>query len=511
MRYDGPSCAVDGFALEKNAMPKLTGRRLLDWLDRQAEAFESATTREYYLNYAGLKDDLALAPIFEHHAGLFRRETVQHILRARTKDPRLPHLREFVVQGHLEQAAKELTEEIAGRETRDTVEWDGEKMPYRSVQQRLMNEPDAARRHELDQRRLEVTSAQNPLREQRWDLLYGRTRELGFDGYRALCDELGEIDLQRLSEMMERFLWDTERPYRDRLEQELRSIDVDPALAERSDLLRLFRSPQFDEAFPGERMLPALKATLQGLGVEVAAQPNVHLDTEGRPRKSPRAFCAPVSIPEEIYLVISPHGGHDDYLALFHEAGHAQHFAHIQPDQPFAFRGLGDNSVTEGFAFVLEHLLHSAAWLRRHLKMREAGPYLSLARFHKLYFLRRYAAKLLYELDLHAGDDVRAYAKRYGDLLTAHVGVRYSPEDYLSDLDDGFYCARYVRAWIFEAQLRSLLVRRWGDQWFARPEAGGTLRELWSVGQRHSVEELLRGLDESGLDISPLQAELAEV
>ncbi|OGO53114.1 MAG: hypothetical protein A2148_11395 [Chloroflexi bacterium RBG_16_68_14] len=484
-------------------------RELLDWLDQQAEAFSGATTREYYLNYAGLKDDLALAPIFERHADLFRRETVGRALGARTKDARAPHLRQFVVDGYLEQAAKELTEEIAGRETADTVAWDGEEIPYRSVQQRLMNDPDAARRHELDQRRVEVTAAQNPLRERRWDLLYAQTRELGFASYVALCDELGALGLERLRETVERFLWETEKPYRDRLEQELRGIDVDPALAERSDLLRLFRSPQFDAAFPRERMLPALEETLRGLGVDVAHQPNVHLDAEERPRKSPRAFCAPVEIPGEIYLVISPHGGHDDYRALFHEAGHAQHFAHIRAEQPFAFRGLGDNSVTEGFAFVLEHLLYSAAWLRRCLGLEETEPYLSLARFHKLYFLRRYAAKLLYELELHAGGDVRAHGKRYADLLTAHVGVRYSPADYLSDLDDGFYCARYLRAWIFEAQLRSVFERRWGEEWFAVPEAGAALRELWSLGQRHSADELIRQLGEPGLDIAPLAAEVA--
>ncbi len=481
---------------------------LLDWLDREAEAFSGATTREYYLNYAGLKDDLALAPIFERHAELFRRETVERVLGATTDDPRAPNLREFVVHGYLDQAAKELTEAIAGRETADTVEWDGEPIPYRSVQHRLINEPDAARRHDLDQRRLEATAAQNPLREQRWDALYAQTRDLGFPRYLALCEELGGLELQRLQGVMERFLWETEKRYRDQLEKELRAIDVDPALSERSDLLRLFRSPEFDAAFPQDGMLPALDGTLRGLGVDVAGQPNVHLDTEERLRKTPRAFCAPVAIPGEIYLVISPQGGHDDYRALFHEAGHTQHFAHIVGDQPFAFRGLGDNSVTEGFAFLLEHLLYSPSWLARQLGLEDSGRYLSLVLFHKLYFLRRYAAKLLYELELHASDDVRAYGKRYADLLTAHVGVRYSPQDYLSDLDDGFYCARYLRAWTFEAQLRSVFIRRWGQEWFAQAEAGATLRELWSYGQRYPAAELLRQLGEPGLDIGPLAAEL---
>lgn len=488
-----------------------TAKQFFDWLDGQAEAFSGASTREHYLNYAGHKANLALAPIFRRHRKLFQRATVERALGSKTRDARAPHLREFVVQGYLEQAAKGLTEEIAGRETGDVVEWDGETVPYRSVQQLVTNEPNAARRHDLDQRRLEVTSAQNGLRRERWTLLYKRTRELGFSNYVALSEQLGDLGLERLKEMMERFLWETEGAYRDRLERELRAIDTDPAHAERGDLLRLFRSPQFDDAFPRKRMLPALEATLEGLGVDVQNQRNVHMDTEERLRKSPRAFCAPVDIPGEIYLVISPHGGHDDFRALFHEAGHTQHFAHIAAAQPFAFRGLGDNSVTEGFAFVLEHLLYNASWLRRHLGIRASAPYRSMASFHKLYFLRRYGAKLLYELELHESGDPGAYGKRYADLLTAHVGVRYSPEDYLADLDDGFYCARYLRAWIFEAQLRSVFVRRWGEQWYQDYEAGAALRELWSHGQRYPADELLRQLGQPELDIGPLAEELAGV
>jgi hypothetical protein len=489
-------------------MPPKTPKDLLDWLDKEAEAFSGATTREYYLNHAGLKDDLVLAPIYERHADLFRRDTVDQLLHAETDDPRYANLREFVVDGYLEQAATEIEEEIAARETSDTVEWEGEQVPYRSVQQRVMNDPDPARRRDLDLRRLDVTAAQNELRQRRWDFLYKQARDLGFENYMTLCEQLGDLGLDRLRETMERFLWATEKPYRERLEKELRAIDVDPALAERSDLLYLFRAPQFDDAFPSDRSLPALEATLRDLGVDVANQPNVIVDAGERPKKSPRAFCAPVDIPGEIYLVISPHGGHDDFRALFHEAGHAQHFAHVAGDQPFAFRGLGDNSVTEGFAFVLEHLLYSPAWLRRYLGMEDSDAYLSMARFHKLYFLRRYAAKLLYELELHAGDDVRAYGKRYADLLTSHVGVRYSPEDYLSDLDSGFYCARYLRAWIFDAQLRAVFVRRWGDEWFANADGGRELRDMWSLGQRHAAPELVRRLGEPGLEIEPLAAEV---
>src|SRR3989304_2539135 len=122
-------------------------------------------------------------------------------------------LRGFAVDGYLEQAAKELTEQIAARETADTVEWEGEQLPYRAVQQRVMNEPAAARRDEVDQRRLGVTASQNELRQRRWDFLYAQTRDLGFASYVALCDQLGRLGLDPPRETMERFLWGTDTAY----------------------------------------------------------------------------------------------------------------------------------------------------------------------------------------------------------------------------------------------------------------------------------------------------------
>ena len=73
-------------------------------------------------------------------------------------------------------------------------------------------------------------------------------------------------------------------------------------------------------------------------------------------------------------------------------------------------------------------------------------------------------------------------AKRYADLLTTALGVRYNPADYLFDLDDGFYSARYLRAWAFEAQLRRRLEADFGREWFLSAEAGARLKRLWSHG-----------------------------
>ena len=85
---------------------------------------------------------------------------------------------------------------------------------------------------------------------------------------------------------------------------------------------------QWDSAFPSDRMLPALEGTLADLGIDLRAQENVELDLEERPTKDPRAFCSPIEVPGRVVLVLQPQGGPNDWRALFHEAGHTEHFAH---------------------------------------------------------------------------------------------------------------------------------------------------------------------------------------
>jgi hypothetical protein len=87
--------------------------------------------------------------------------------------------------------------------------------------------------------------------------------------------------------------------------------------------------------------------------------------------------------------------------------------------------------------------------------------------------------------------------------------VPWNPETYLADVDPGFYCACYLRAWALETHLRAYLEERFGSAWFRSPEAGATLRELWSQGQRLGADELLGELTGEALDFRVLLDDLA--
>ena len=201
-------------------------------------------------------------------------------------------------------------------------------------------------------------------------------------------------------------------------------------------------------------------------------QENVELDVEQREKKTPRAFCSPIEVPQRVVLVIQPIGGVDDWRALFHEAGHTEHFAHTRADLSVEERRLGDYAVTEGWAMLMEHLVQDAAWLNRRLDVPRPPEFVAESATGLLYLVRRYCAKVLYELELHEADDPRPLQTRYVEILADALKIEPSATDYLGDVDAGFYCTEYVRAWAFEAQLKRFFREKFGSTWFTQRERG---------------------------------------
>jgi hypothetical protein len=273
---------------------------------------------------------------------------------------------------------------------------------------------------------------------------------------------------------------------------------------------RLFRAPETDVAYPSEKMLPALRETLRDLGIDLDSQANVHLDLEQRPAKSPRAFCAPIEVPERVMLVISPIGGRDDWEALFHEAGHTEHYAFTSPDLTMEAKRLGDMAVTEGWASLFQHLVTEPAWLNRRLDVPRVTKLANEGAISLLYFTRRYCAKLLYEIEFFQADDPESMRPRYRELLTEALKLPANAESYLADIDGSFYVTGYLRSWAFEAHMRDFLRTEFGNEWFARRESGELLRELWSLGQGPWADELLRDVTGADLEMAVVADRIRE-
>ena len=323
-----------------------------------------------------------------------------------------------------------------------------------------------------------------------------------------LYEDVKGFDLKALEAIMRPLLEKTRAMYNERMGRIVKErIGLGLREVEKHDVSFTFRANQFDDFFPKQNAVPSLVHTLERMGVDLERQRNIHLDVEERPRKDPRAFVSPVRVPGDIRLVVMPQGGHDDYATLFHEAGHAEHFGCTRADLPVEYRYLGDNSVTEGFAFLMEYLTGNRDWLSRFTGMKEPTAFLEYARAYKHYLLRRYTAKLSYEIALHT-KGLESAPLRYKEILESALVFQHPESHYLMDIDDGFYTANYLRAWIFEAQVRRVLKETFGNSWFEKKSAGIQLQKWWSLGQKFRVEEILRDLGYSGLDIRPLLDDL---
>jgi len=392
------------------------------------------------------------------------------------------------------------------------VEVSSETMPYRMAAVAQANEPDPGRRGEIESARNRVLAERlNPLHREALDGAHGACRELGWPSYLDAYSDLRAIDLRRLAERLGEFARVTAADYPRVVDPELeRAVRLRLGELRRADMPRVFRAPHLDGRFPAPRLVPSLAETLAGLGIELSDQSNIKLDTETRPSKSPRAFCATPRVPYEVHLVVPPIGGREDFAALFHEAGHAEHYGCTDAGLPFEFRHLGDNGVTESFAFLLEGLTSDPGWLDAILALGDAGEAVEHARAVKLIMLRRYSAKIAYEVELHGpGADLEAMPERYAALLGERVGVPWPAESWLSDVDPGFYVACYLRAWALEVSWRRALRERFGERWFESREAGEWLRGLWGQGQRLDAEELLAEATGGEIEFEPLASELA--
>ena len=490
----------------------------LDEYRRRAERFSEELSREYYLHLAGHKRELEIEPIYRDYADLFAIREVERLRElwgAATGDEerrRLRYLLQFAFDGLVGLETRSESAELAGLEASLEVDPGDGAVPYRAVTIEQANEARAERREALEEARNAVLVERlNPLHLTALERAHELCHSLGWSSYAAAYAELRAIDLEELASQGAAFLEATEDVYAALADPQLGRTEL-PPLGElrRSDLPRFFRAPDLDAEFPGDRLIASLADTLDGLGIDLRGQANVHLDSEPRRTKSPRAFCSTPRVPDEVYLVIAPTGGRDDYEALFHEAGHGEHYAHMDPDLAFEFRHLGDNSVTESFAFLVEHLTENREWLRHRLRVEDPEPVAAHARAVKLLFLRRYAAKLAYELELHgAPTTLSKMPGRYTERLTEATRVPWPRASWLADVDGGFYAACYLRAWALETHWRAALEERFGSRWFASPEAGEWLRSLWLHGQRLDAPELLAETLGGELDLAVMAAELS--
>ncbi|HSO74150.1 MAG TPA: hypothetical protein VLU47_04870 [Blastocatellia bacterium] len=462
-------------------------------------AFNAAYTREYYLFLSGQKTPLEISPIYDRYGDLFTQNSIESLRDELSQTPEqfetqragASHLLIFAVEQYLENSAKQLTAAISEHEASATIRWKDREITFQDATAELVTERDRSSRQEIFARRAAVIEASNDLRYERLLKLHAGARSLGVSSYVALFEDLKRLDYLGIARASKAVLIQTEAVYLARLDEALlREVGSRLEQPERHDAIYLLHLTRYDDRFPAGNLLEVYAATMAGLGIKVASQGNILIDGEQRPRKTCRAFCMPISVPDEIRLVIRPVGGQSDYQSLFHEIGHAQHYGWAAASLPPEFKYTGDYALTETYAFLFNHLISDRSWLAEFLGLYDSREFVRAVILARLVTVRRYVAKLAYEYQLHLGGDIAESALLYAELQTEATKFKTETTEFLFDLDDSFYSAGYLRAWALEVALRDLLKTRFGTRWWASRRAGDLLKQMWETGDRHTADEM---------------------
>jgi hypothetical protein len=276
----------------------------------------------------------------------------------------------------------------------------------------------------------------------------------------------------------------------------------------------LRRLSPLESTYTKERSVEVCMASVQALGFDMTAIPNIHLDLEDRPQKNPRACVIASDPPDVVHLITRAQGGVADYQAFMHEAGHALHYAGVDPRLPYTFRKISrDHALTEIYSYIFEAITREPGWHALHfgLSDTQAEENAQATLFLEALLYRRYTAKLQYELGFwsHFAQEQGRSPRDYATLLTEATGIRYDPRGYVADMDSGFYSADYLRAWIRSAQLRHHLIGELGEDWWRNEQTGDILRDLFAEGTKPTSEEIAGRLGFDPFDTGPLVADLS--
>lgn len=483
--------------------------------------------REEYFHSAGIRDNLDTVSIYKKYPHLFSKENIAQAkeLLENAKDPvdvrKAKLLFSWLVAGFIGNELKHIGDEASSFEANAVCSVAGSSVAYRQIPTLMMNEDNREKRKAFYDAMTPVKNELLKFDTQLWAKDYELTRELTGKKYVDFCAFKNDVDYDKLANDLKKFLVDTNEIFTKIMRDEFKTISVDLADAQPWDFAYLARAKHFDEYFKEDSLVPIARKFWLGLGFDIQNQPNVVLDIEKREKKVPRAFCMPVKVPEEVILVIKPHGGQDDFQAFLHESGHTEHFANTNPNLPYELKHMGAHSVSESYAFLCEYLLANQKWLQEFMGMPSdvAQKFAQFLMKQKLYFVRRYAAKVIYELKLHRNDVQKLNdnfeptdgvytdaADMYVDILTKATKIQYKRENYLRDVDSGLYAADYVRAWLFEVMLRKKLEVTFGDEWYKSKKAGEFLKSLWQYGSNgQSLEGIAKLCGYDKVDISYLE------
>lgn len=373
----------------------------------------------------------------------------------------------------------------------------GEDVPFAEIITWCQDCGDNCSRQILAKETLSLCRFLAPFSHASWKtLLHVLEEDLGYEEYIFYYEEKKKVSLSGAREQALRFLCETRKKYESQIRPLLKEVTgLSLEDASRFDAIYLLGLRYLDHLFP--RGLTVAKAIdfFNGWGLKLADHPALHVHIQGKP--GCQSYCIPVSIPQEVHVVTGPLQGWLDLEALYHELGHAMSFLFVDPVLPPEKREFfHSGALSETYAFLMQKMCLSRSFLQDVLGLSEKDAR-KVADVHKIKWLalaRRYAAKLVIEVDNFQEKRLQKGEKYYAEVMHRETGFHYDPETYLFDLMPDFYSLDYFLAFMGADSLWQYLAGSKGCNWPVNPETGDILRRWWKSGNQFDLAAFLQDL-----------------
>jgi hypothetical protein len=453
---------------------------------------------EQNLFYSGQKKELDLYRIYKEYDNLFNLDILREINEKDLNKKEVKYLKEFLFTRYLNMRSEKDIDKVETIMLNEKIRLsNGEEISLPSACIKQINERDRKLRFEIESKKKRIYLKNNSLLGSIHDRTFEVIKEIGEDNPISLFEKISHINTSYHSKVLKDFIDKTEDTYSSALEEVVgKYLNINVGESQYFDMGYLGRNADFDINFPSEGMLDIIKETILEMGLDFTANGNITFDLYRREGKSTFGFYSPIKIPEQIILVFVPLGGVKDYGEFLHELGHALHFGYTNHKLPIAFKRLGDNSVSEGYASLFDHLIYNPHWLEYKLELKgdDLKHYMKIMWTHKTYLLRMYIAEFFYDLLLWKDSELAGKEKIYSKYFLNITKIKFPQYLYLNEISSYFGIIRYIRAEILEAAIFKYLEENFGNMWFKNKSTGKFLIRLWQNGQKYSAEEILKEL-----------------
>jgi hypothetical protein len=262
-------------------------------------------------------------------------------------------------------------------------------------------------------------------------------------------------------------------------------------------------SAYVDQQVPAIDGVAAVRHVARRMGFAVDS---IAMDLEDRPRKALGARAWAVRIPQDVRISVKPRGLLVNLSSLYHEMGHALHFAHIDADRPYCMRTGLSFGIVETFSFWLNSLLSDPSYLHRELGLSEhtASEIIRFEQLVRATLATLMPAQALCIVDFwtegpltldQLGEHLAYYMKQFMG-LTCPVGAVRVVDSFVHMLNMNAlgYPVGYARLGHLLCRLEALQ-----QDWWNSPAAGDEVRGYMRGGRK-------AGFPASMLDTGPFTA-----